>query len=386
MTEKTKIGSGSTGNVYSRDETAVKLISRGELSDQWLREVNVLFAADHPNIIKGISVQLKTTRSTGCVEHTISMELGSRDLTRLGPATYETRLSLYGDVLRGLAYCHDVLGVLHRDLKPHNVILFESEGKLTAKLADFGMAAFLREPGGKTPYNNLVTTYPWRAPELWEPFVTNEYGEEIDTYSALVMGADLLFKVRPPGFEWQEAPMRQTNARGCVYVMVQYGFPVKSMGAPPSYPFPKVPRKERRHFKGKKKYISGHEDTFRYLTSHLTDLPANRPKVSAILQALGLPGNPYQPPRTPHRLRSKVHHTYTSIDGSSASYATGRRKEVAKVSPVKGTFLTHLVGMVIQDDYDESIYVDRLKDYGGVKAVMTVLEAVGGDLAGIRPQ
>eukprot|EP00966_Prymnesium_polylepis_P086177 1994698-Prymnesium_polylepis.1 len=63
-------------------------------------------------------------------------------------------------VLEGLAYIHDA-GVIHRDLKPQN-ILVDAEG--IAKLADFGLARMcpLR---GTTLTPQLVTRW-YRAPEI----------------------------------------------------------------------------------------------------------------------------------------------------------------------------------------------------------------------------
>ena len=53
---------------------------------------------------------------------------------------------IFQQSLEGLAHAH-AKGFMHRDLKPHNLLLAGSEGKWTAKLGDFGMAKSFEQAG-----------------------------------------------------------------------------------------------------------------------------------------------------------------------------------------------------------------------------------------------
>lgn len=63
-------------------------------------------------------------------------------------------------LLQGIAYCHSHL-VLHRDLKPQNLLL-DQEGHI--KIADFGLARAFTVPF--RAYTHEVVTLWYRAPEL----------------------------------------------------------------------------------------------------------------------------------------------------------------------------------------------------------------------------
>uniref|UniRef100_A0A8C0AX47 mitogen-activated protein kinase n=1 Tax=Buteo japonicus TaxID=224669 RepID=A0A8C0AX47_9AVES len=77
-------------------------------------------------------------------------------------------------ILRGLAYCHR-RKVLHRDLKPQNLLINE-KGEL--KLADFGLARAKSVPT-KT-YSNEVVTLWYRPPDVL--LGSSEYSTQIDMW------------------------------------------------------------------------------------------------------------------------------------------------------------------------------------------------------------
>ncbi|KAJ1499563.1 negative regulator of the PHO system [Coelomomyces lativittatus] len=89
----------------------------------------------------------------------------------LDPPTIQ---SFMYQLLRGIAYCHEKR-VLHRDLKPQN-LLINSKGEL--KLADFGLA---RTFGIINTFSNEVVTLWYRAPDVL--LGSRNYSTSIDIWS-----------------------------------------------------------------------------------------------------------------------------------------------------------------------------------------------------------
>merc|ERR1712079_220905 len=82
-----------------------------------------------------------------------------------------------------LAYAHE-LGVMHRDIKPDNIIL-RSDG--FPKVADFGLA---RVVGGQSIHRTIVGTPGYMAPEIEDPRVPYDFAA--DVYSLGLVFADML--------------------------------------------------------------------------------------------------------------------------------------------------------------------------------------------------
>lgn len=103
----------------------------------------------------------------------------------LEPATIK---SFMWQLLRGIAFCHDNR-VLHRDLKPQN-LLINNHGQL--KLADFGLARAFGIP--VNTFSNEVVTLWYRAPDVL--LGSRTYNTSIDIWSAGCIMAEM-FTGRP---------------------------------------------------------------------------------------------------------------------------------------------------------------------------------------------
>ncbi|KAJ4830818.1 Phosphoenolpyruvate carboxylase kinase 1 [Turnera subulata] len=98
--------------------------------------------------------------------------------------------ALLSQLLSALAHCHR-LGVVHRDVKPDN-ILFDAHDPSRLKLADFGSAAWLGEDGGRL--SGVVGTPYYVAPEV---LLGREYNEKVDVWSAGVVLYVMLAGIPP---------------------------------------------------------------------------------------------------------------------------------------------------------------------------------------------
>lgn len=107
--------------------------------DRFFREARVLFALNHPNIVRVFDVGLRYGKPFIRMEYFEGKNLSEflKDHGRLSP---RKALVLTQKVLEGLVHAHVDARVVHRDLKPSNVMVAPGE---RVRIVDFGLGVFI---------------------------------------------------------------------------------------------------------------------------------------------------------------------------------------------------------------------------------------------------
>ncbi|KAI1324289.1 hypothetical protein F5Y16DRAFT_381466 [Xylariaceae sp. FL0255] len=106
--------------------------------------------------------------------------------------TFATRLKLCRDIALGLHWLH-VNGIIHGDISPDNVLVFESPGRANdyhARISDFGCSTCIASPDEKI---KVAVKYPWTAPEVHHRGLTIPEASRSDIYSLTLLALWALF-------------------------------------------------------------------------------------------------------------------------------------------------------------------------------------------------
>ncbi|MEY4831424.1 MAG: Serine/threonine-protein kinase PknB [Planctomycetota bacterium] len=115
------------------------------------------------------------------------------------------RIALFGEVCDAVQHAHQK-AVIHRDLKPDNVLVTEREGKPCAKVIDFGIARSLRNDGKDAAIEERRAPGTWRymSPEQRNPDASG-LDTRSDVYSLGVMLYELIVGSNPHAGAPQDA-------------------------------------------------------------------------------------------------------------------------------------------------------------------------------------
>ena len=188
-----KIGEGTYGVVFkAKDKITHKIIAlkriRLEAEDEGIpptaiREISLLKELHHPNIVRLYDV-VHTERKLALVFEYLDQDLKKYLDVCEGGIELPVAKSFLFQLVTGVAYCHHHR-VLHRDLKPQN-LLINREGEL--KLADFGLARAFGIP--VRSYTHEVVTLWYRPPDVL--LGSRKYSTPVDIWSVGCIFAEMI--------------------------------------------------------------------------------------------------------------------------------------------------------------------------------------------------
>jgi hypothetical protein len=164
------LGTGGSGSVWlARDETlgleiALKVIAKeGKAEPRAEREAEAATRLRHPHCLRAYGLEADEKHLYIAYEYVPGSTL--RQAMRAGELTDEGAVEAAAQVLEGLAFAH-ARGIVHRDVKPANVLLAEGE-HISVRLFDFGLAQ-LADADTLTAVGDVPGTLAYIPPERLE--------------------------------------------------------------------------------------------------------------------------------------------------------------------------------------------------------------------------
>lgn len=197
------IGEGGFGVVYMADQTgplrrkvAIKIIKPGmdskEVVARFEAERQALAMMDHPNIAKVLDAGATDSGLPYFVMELVK-GVSITEYCDTNQLSTSARLRVFRDVCLAIQHAHQK-GVIHRDLKPTNVMVTLHDGQPVPKVIDFGVAKALNpqltEKTLFTRYGQVVGTPQYMSPEQAEMS-----GLDVDTRSDIYSLGVLLYEL-----------------------------------------------------------------------------------------------------------------------------------------------------------------------------------------------
>lgn len=188
-----KIGRGKYSEVFSGVDLAhtrnvvikvLKPVKRKKIK----REIKILYnLANGPNVITLHDIVRDSQSKTPAL---IFEAVENVDFRTLYPTftDYDIRYYMH-ELLKALDFAHSK-GIMHRDVKPHNVMIDHPKKQL--RLIDWGLAEFYH---AGTDYNVRVASRYFKGPELLVDYQRYDYSLDLWSYGAML--ASMIFKKEP---------------------------------------------------------------------------------------------------------------------------------------------------------------------------------------------
>src|SRR5437868_3050607 len=171
------LGEGAMGTVFLAEETtsgrrvALKLLAAELANDErfrsrFLRETELAASLDHPHVVPTLAAGEENGTLYLAMAHVDGSDLRKllRSEGRLDP---ERTIDLIGQVASALDAAHEA-GLVHRDVKPANILVERTEEGERAYVCDFGLARHVTSVSSLTSDRGFVGTIDYVPPEQVE--------------------------------------------------------------------------------------------------------------------------------------------------------------------------------------------------------------------------
>ena len=196
-----RIGVGGMGAVYRAEHTmmrrdlAIKVLlpelgGKEEFARRFEREAESASRLAHPNIISVTDFGHMTDGSLFLVMEFLAGQSLSSAIAS-GPIPPVRALHIMRQILRGLDHAHGA-GVVHRDLKPDNIMLVERDGQRdVVKILDFGIAKVTEPQSGREALTQAGVIF--GTPEYLSP--EQALGEAVDPRADIYAAGVILYEM-----------------------------------------------------------------------------------------------------------------------------------------------------------------------------------------------
>ncbi|WP_239014215.1 serine/threonine protein kinase [Archangium violaceum] len=149
------LGQGGMGMVFRATQTSVQrpvavktlnpsLAAAPQFFERFRREAEIASRLRHPNVITIYDFGRAQDGTCYYVMELLEGESLREQVKRDGPMSLRRAVDIIEQACRGLAHAHEQ-GAVHRDIKPHNIMVQQLDGRDFVKVLDFGLVKALEQ-------------------------------------------------------------------------------------------------------------------------------------------------------------------------------------------------------------------------------------------------